>query len=190
MMHKRLGLALAFLSLFVAPLPAVGDEIRIVRGTVFQPLSFFGDLNIQGTSGLRIDATLGGSSGSFWSFCDIVACLPGDEIDIGIEYNFLDVFGQVAIQGQTYTLTDGAFLQLRFDGTTVLPEFTDTDIVEVTAPFTFSGSLQVPDRHEPGTSDVFELQGSGVATITLEPNQFFTGWVVGSVTYDFVSRPE
>ena len=80
-----------------------------------------------------------------------------------------------------------ALLDLNFDGTIVLPEFTDTDIVEVTAPFTFSGSLKVPPRHESGTSNVFDLHGSGVATVTLEPNPFITGgWLVGSVTYDFV----
>lgn len=188
-MKRLLGFTVfALMILFTSGLHAA-DEIRIVRGTAFQPLNFVGDLSLQGTSGLRIDATLGDSSGSTWRFCELLACLPGDVIDIGTAYNsFGNVFGQVTIQGQTNTLGfQGAFVELNFDGTIVLPEFTDTT-VDVTAPFTFSGSVEVPDRHEPSNSEVFQLQGSGVATVTLVRNLFFTGWVVSSVTYDFVPR--
>jgi len=83
--------------------------------------------------------------------------------------------------------TDDASADLLFDGAVVLPEFTDGP-VEVSAPFAFSGSLQVPNRHEPGTPDIFELSGSGVATVRLVQSAFFTGWIVISVRYDFVPR--
>lgn len=173
--------------LLLTRLHATTDEIRVVRGTAFQPLFRGGDLSVQGTSGLSIDATTASSSevGGTWIHCDnIPACLPGRVLDIGSSYSLATLRGQVTIRGKTYALGD-ASLQLTLDGAIVLPEFTD-DVVEVTAPFTLSGSLRVPSRHEPGTFEVFELQGSGVATVTLSPNPFFfMGWLVSNVTYEF-----
>ena len=107
-----------------------------------------------------------------WFLCDdLRPCLPGDVISLRAAYGtqppILTGSGQVTIQGQTHSLFDDASAALDFDGAFVLPEFTNTvtGTVELSAPFAFSGSLQVPNRHESGTYDVFELRGSGVATV-------------------------
>ena len=198
-MERLFGLSVLVLTtVFGAPLHAAPDEIRIVRGTLVQDLGLTGVLNVEGTFGVRIDAALNFERADIgWGVCDLLPCLPGDWTSLSAFYgtqppNFAGS-GQVTVQGQTYSLFDDAIAErLVFDGAFVLPEFTNTvtGTVEVSAPFAFSGSLQVPNRHESGTHDVFKLRGSGVATVTLLRHSFLTRWLVVSVRYDFVPRRE
>ena len=198
-MKRLLGSSVLVLTIvFATPLHATRDEIRIVRGTLVQTLDSTGDLNVEGALGVKIDAALQ-SSFAFvgWFLCDnFRPCLPGDVISLRASYGtqppILTGSGQVTIQGQTYSLFNDASAALDLDGAFVLPEFTDTvtGTVELSAPFAFSGSLQLPDRHKSGTHDVIELRGSGVATVTLVRHSFITGWIVASVRYDFVPRGE
>jgi len=181
-------------TLVATPLHAA-NEIRIIRGALVQRLNSDGDLTVDGTSGVRIDAVLDPHFNSInWDVCDR-GCQPGAVIDIGAAYNApfppLRGSGQLTIRGQTYGLFDDAVADFEFFGTLVLPALTEQtpEPVEQSVPFTFSGSLQVPNQREPGTFDVFELRGSGVATATLERFPFVPGlWVVTNVRYDFVPR--
>lgn len=190
---KRLlvGFSVLVLTTLFATLLHATDEIRIIRGSLVQPLDLTGELNVEGTSGVSIDAALNSVFATpSWGFCDLHPCLPGEVVSLHVSYGVsfppFTGSGQLTMRGQTYSMFDEASATLQFDGEFVLPEFTDTRTAELSAPFTFSGSLTVPNRHEPGTFDVFELHGSGVATVRLVPHQFITGWVVASVTYDFV----
>ena len=196
-MERLFGLSVLVLTtVFATPLHAAPDEIRIVRGSLVQALDSIADLNVEGTFGVRIDAALLFPFAFIgWFLCDdLRPCLPGDVISLRAAYGtqppILTGSGQVTIQGQTHSLFDDASAALDFDGAFVLPEFTNTvtGTVELSAPFAFSGSLQVPNRHESGTYDVFELRGSGVATVTLVRHSFLPGWIVASVRYDFVPR--
>jgi hypothetical protein len=168
---------LVLTTLLVGPLHATVDEIRIVRGSLDQTLDRIGVLDVEGTNGVRIEAALPSIFASLeWGLCDLLSCLPGDVIGLGAAYVLpIGGAGQVTIHGQTYSfgMADGASADLEFDGAFVLPDFTDTDL-ELSAPFTFSGSLQVPSQQESGTDDVFELQGSGVATVLIVPHPFET----------------
>jgi hypothetical protein len=175
-------------------LHATTDDIRIVQGTLFQPNDLTGDLSVEGTSGLKIDAALAPHfSNPAWSFCHLYPCLPGDELSLFVGYG-ASIFtgsGAVKLFGDTYPLWRGdaesADLALEFDGSFVLPELTDTGRAELIAPFTFSGSLQIPNGEEPGTDEVVGLHGAGVATVTLVRHPFtLTTWVVASVSYDFL----
>ena len=195
-MKRLLGCSVLVLTtVFAIPLHATPDEIRIVRGTLVQSMDATADLNVEGTFGVRIDAALHFQFGFIgWSFCDALRpCLPGDVISLRAVYGtrprILTGAGQVTIQGQTYSMFDDASADLNFDGAFVLPAFMDsvTGTVELSAPFAFSGSLRVPNRHESGTRD-FALRGSGVATITLVRHSFITSWIVASVRYDFAPR--
>ena len=198
MTGKRLAVVvpLVLLSFFAAPSHAATDEIRILRGTLYQLSDSRGDLSVEGTSGLRIDAATDGlRAGIDWDRrCPYVPCLPGEVVSIGASYgpNPGTGTGQVTMRGQTYSLwrgVDPAFAQLRFDGAIVLPEFTSSGTAEVSVPFAFSGSLQIPNPKEPGTYDVFELRGSGVATAFLSQNPYTkVGWIVGAVIYEFAPR--
>jgi len=196
-MKRLLGCSVLVLTtVFAAPLHAMPDEIRIVRGTLVQATDLTADLNVEGTFGTRIDAALFFQYAFVgWFLCDdFHPCLPGDVISLRAAYGthppILTGSGQAVIQGQTYSLFDDASAALDFDGAFVLPEVTATvtGTVELSAPFAFSGSLQVPNRHRSDTHDVFELRGSGLATITLVRHSFLPGWIVASVRYDFVPR--
>jgi hypothetical protein len=196
MTGKRLAvIPLVLLSFFAAPSQAATDEVRIIRGFLSQLSDLNGDLSVEGTSGVRIDAALREHFASIrWDrICPYFPCLPGEVVSIGASYGPSPVTGtgQVTMRGQTYGLwsgPDGADAQLEFDGAIVLPEFTSSGTAEVSAPFAFSGSLQVPNLKEPGTYDVFELRGSGVATVSLSRSRFTGGWIVGRVIYEFAPR--
>ena len=179
-------------------LRATTDSIRIVRGTLFQPNDLTGDLSVEGTSGLKIDAALAPHySFQAWSYCHLYPCLGGDELSLEAGYSSVPMFltgsGQVTLLGETYPLwgePDSADLRLHFDGAFVLPEFTG-ERTELTAPFTFSGSIRIPNEEELGTYEVFELYGAGVATVTLVQHPFGPAtWVVASVRYDFLPRAD
>src|SRR5262245_39075904 len=188
-MKRLLGISvLVFTAVLATPTHAIADEVRILHGTLRQRLSANGDLHIQGTSGLRIDASLSFAFGSFgWRRCELApVCLPGEVVSLRSDYlgdPFFGGSGQVTIQGKTYSLFNEAIANLHFDGAVVLPAFIDFQPVEVFAPFAFSGSLQLPNMPEP-----VDLHGSGVATVLLVRSVFHMGWVVVSVTYDFVPR--
>lgn len=198
MTQTRVGLVpLVLLSFFAAASPASADDSRIIRGTIFQVADSTGILSAEGTSGVKIDATFNGSyQGLAWDYvCPYTTCLPGDVVSLRSAYGtFLGSSGQLKFHGQTYDLwfPDGLSASLVFDGVLVLPEFPDSfGGTEVSVPFTFSGSIQIPNEQVPGTFDVLELHGSGVATAGLyrSPFNIEMGWVVGSVRYDFVPRP-
>lgn len=192
-MKRWLGFSVLVLTtLFATALRARSDEIFIIGGSLFQPLGSTGILNVEGTSGLRMDGALSDEFASLpWRFCDRLPCVKDFEISLRSSYGtrppIFTGTGEVTLRGKTYDLwtLDGASADLSFDGTLVLPEFVEGP-VEVSAPFTFSGALQVGSRSEPGSFDVFQLGGSGVATVTLVHNPFTgTSWVVASIRYDF-----
>jgi hypothetical protein len=196
MTGKRLAIvSLLFLSFLAAPSHAATDEVRIIRGTLTQSVDITGQLSVDGTSGVRIDAALESryASLAFHNQCGLVGCPAGDvvSIDAGYGTGVLTGSGQVTIHGQTYSLwsVDGADAQLQFSGAIVLPELTGSRTAEVSAPFAFSGFLEIPNPREPGTYDVFELRGSGVATALLAADRFNAGrWKVDAVTYEFAPR--
>jgi hypothetical protein len=194
-MKRMLACSVVVLTTFaVAALHATGDEIRIVAGTHQQPLDLTGTLHVTGAAGVRIDAALDPTVASFgWGFCDLApACAPGDVVSLRSFYGAHPAIftgsGQVKVRGRTYSLFDEAVAEFQFDGAFVAPAFTDADRTEVSAPFAFSGVLQVPSQREPGAYDVFELHGSGVATALLSRSLYHAGWVVNAIRYDFVPR--
>ena len=201
MTGKRLAVIplVLFLSFFAAPSHAASDEVRIIRGTLTHSRDITGELSVEGTSGVRIDAALPSRWSSLrWDTqCGTIGCLTGDVVNLGASYGFTDAdlggliigVGQVTIRGQTYSLWvpggGGARAQLQFDGVLVMPEVT-SDTAYASAPFAFSGSVQIPSQREPGTVDVFDLRGQGVATALLSRDRFNAGrWHVDSVTYEF-----
>ena len=202
MTGKRLAVIplVLFLSFFAAPLHAVTDEVRIIRGTLTQSDGITGTLSVEGTSGVRIDAALNSRYASLrWANqCGNIGCLTGDVVNLGSRYGFTGVdpggliigVGQVTIRGETYSLwvPGGGGAQLQFDGVLVMPEVT-SDTAYASAPFAFSGSVQIPSQREPGTIDVFDLRGQGVATALLSRDRFNAGrWHVSEVTYEFAPR--
>jgi hypothetical protein len=185
--------ATLFAILVPTRLHATATEVRILQGSLVQSQDLTGHLDIEGTSGLRMDAALIARYASIdWGFCDLHPCLPGDSISLrsgyGVSFNPLTGSGQVTLSGQTYDLFTDAPAYFEFDAGIILPELTDGP-VQLSTPFTFSGTVEVPNKHdESGGSDVFQLSGSGVATATLVRSIYTESWIVASVTYDFTPR--
>ena len=71
-MKRWLGFSVLVLTtLFATALRARSDEIFIIGGSLFQPLGSTGILNVEGTSGLRMDGALSDEFASLpWRFCD------------------------------------------------------------------------------------------------------------------------
>jgi hypothetical protein len=196
-MKRLLGFTVLVVTiLLLKPFDATAADIRVLRGTYFQTINSAGHLSIDGTDGLSIDAFVPDSlAGLGWYFCENLGCQPGEVVSLRAYYTApFEAGGQVRIHGQTYTFgaTDDASAIFEFDpGSIVLPEFTDTNMVTLYVPFTFSGSLQIPNAHDPdAAADVFELEGSGVATVTLVRHLYTGDWVVSNVTYDFEPRAD
>ena len=198
MTGKRLAIvSLVSLPLFAASSHAMAQDVRILRGTMSQPGDFTGDLSVEGASGVRIDASLDGRHATLaWDrACHYFGCQPGEVVSLGAAYGGAGVLpgsGQVTIHGQTYSLWSpgGANAQFQFDGAIVLPDFTSSGTAELSAPFAFSGSLQIPNAKQPGTYDVFNLRGSGVATAFVSSRGPYVrdAWTVGGVIYEFAPR--
>ena len=192
---------LASTTLLLTPMHATASEIRVVRGSFSVFINTFGNMNLQGTDGLKleVDQIPDFDSAGPWYECEI-GCLGA--VDLGSRV-MLPLFqggtGQVTIHGQTYPfipfLPSGgggpsARVDLAFEtGSIVLPEFTTDRLVILRVPFTLSGSVQIPNRQEPDTFEVFEVHGSGVATVYLIWAYWGQdGWSVRSVTYDVEPR--
>src|SRR4029453_18163839 len=122
-MKRLLGFSVLVLTAVSATsVKATTDEIRVGRGPPVQPLNRDGDINVEGTSGLRIDATLEVSVAiQAWASCELHPCQPGDVVSLRTGYGAHPaVFtgsGQVTLRGQTYSLWDDATADLLFDGT-------------------------------------------------------------------------
>jgi hypothetical protein len=199
-MNRLAGISvLVFTTLFATQLLATPHEIRIIRGTFVQPAEFTGRFALDGTAGLAMEGTVSAhSAGLPWEQCFRFACLPGDVVTLQSSYGtvppVLTGSGLLSLLGQTYGLwTPGeAFANFGFHGAftlPALPPITELGRAEVSAPFTFSGFLYIPSRFEPGTYDVHELHGSGVATATIERHPItVASWVVGSISYEFEPR--
>lgn len=205
MTAKRIAvipLVLFLFFFFAAPSHSATDTVRIIRGIVFQSDGLTGTLNLEGTSGVSIDATVPSrwSSLRWANQCGTIGCPTGEVVNLGSSYGFTDAdlggltigVGQVTIRRETHSLWvphgGGARAQLQFDGALVMPEVT-SDTAYASAPFAFSGSVQIPSEKEPGTVDVFDLRGHGVATALLSRDRFNAGsWHVSAVTYEFAAR--
>ena len=108
----------------------------------------------------------------------------------------LDVRGTVTLHGKTYDQIGGAEqadpeigLELKGEGF-IAPPFGDAATVEMSAPFTFSGTFSYyPDG--PTMPNVTEtLTGRGIATVRLSKLDFGPGltvWQVAAAVFDFTN---
>jgi hypothetical protein len=197
-MKRLLGLTVLVCStLLTTPLRATG-EIRILRGTFVQPANSPGRFDFDGTLGLEMEGTVEPHFAYLpWEECWRLTCDPGEVVSVrsiyGTRHPVLTGTGDLTLLGHTYrlwTLTGGeAFADLQFDADLTLPEFSGTGLTDVSVPFVFSGALYVSSGLDPDIYEVYELSGSGVATVTLAPHPFgFTSWIIVRTSYEFQPR--
>ena len=99
--------------------------------------------------------------------------------------------GSLRLRGQEYQLgsegSTGAFGQVRFRGTVEIPAAVGPDEIEVSAPFTMTGSLAYGQGAD-GFPIVESMRGAGTATLTFRPSPFDpSAWQFVRAAYVFES---
>lgn len=174
------------------PGSAVADTIAITAGTLTgEP--FGARIHLEG-SGLVLDGS-GDVTGGRWElggFCrgtpDV--CGPGSTASLLASWNDHDFPGQATLDGRTFivgmqTTTQGsAFVE--FTGSVLLPQFTGTERITVSAPFDFRGSIWTPIDEVTGNATLVFLTGRGTATINMIWNTTAGGaWEFQNALYQF-----
>ena len=148
-------------------------------------------IDVKGTRSFRLSSTFEGPIGPV-DACR--PCAPGDRVRLDSTAIGLDVRGTVTLHGKTYDRIGGAGqfdpgIALEFKGEGfIAPPFTDAATVELSAPFTFSGTFSYyPDG--PSMPSVTEtLTGSGIATVRLSKLVYGPGlavWELAEAVFDF-----
>jgi PEP-CTERM motif len=149
---------------------------------------------VSGTDGFLMTTTLAIGAGS-GRIDPLGSCLAGDGCEPGTRLSvggYLDAFDgglirtQLTLNGREYENVSGfdTSLALRPEGFFTVPQFGESEMVVITAPFTLTGFFS--DHILIEQTQIF---GRGRASITLtrQINPEFSGWVGSSVRYDFVS---
>jgi hypothetical protein len=176
--------------LLVIPLQAA-DGLSIKSGS-FTYESHLGHVTLVGTSGLRLQATVSSSGGIMGpdEQCGFPECEAGTTVvGLGAFWSGTDFTGSLRLRGRDYALgsqdSTAANGQVRFNGTVEIPAVVGTEEIEVSAPFTMTGSLAYGLGAD-GQPIVESMQGAGTATLTFRPSAFDpSAWQFVSAAYVF-----
>jgi hypothetical protein len=187
---KLTGYSLCAVLLFSSAVSA--DSIVLTGGALVADLESAAHLDARAGDNFRIIGAGDFNGGRFepWSQCiHADQCGPGQIIDLGASWSGSDFTGRVEIDGTSHPLglaTEENYSAIvRFMGTVIAPGFDGSLFNEVSAPFTFSGTLWPPASPDPGPASL--LSGSGTATLRLSwvSNQFEEGWRFDRAVYAF-----
>ncbi len=118
--------------------------------------------------------------------------MPGTPFGLGATWISPDLGnGVFSFRGQDWQLgpeePDAAQGTIEFDGTAVTPDFNGSDTVDVSAPFTFTGSIMYRRPGFPQHTE--QLSGGGIATVTMSLSAGGTAWQFVSARYEFEKHP-
>ncbi len=180
--------AIVLASVLVPAAPVRADTIHITSGAWQWSGSLAGgDLTMSGKN-----FTFSGFThqpGVFWPHlqCFVPDCHPGTTVKLDAHWDGVDVPGTATIDGTTVPIGagmqwDDAGLFLDWKGSLTIPlTFTGGDL---SAPFSFAGTLRVPQT--PEFTRLYTLTGFGTATITLMPSAIFGGaLILEDARYEF-----
>jgi len=174
----------------LTPLQAA-DALTIKSGS-FTYESHLGHITLVGTSGLRIQSTVdpGGGVMELDNQCGFPECEAGTTVvSLGAFWSGLDFTGSLRLRGQEYPLGSGdstaANGQIRFRGTIEIPAAVGSEEIEVSGPFTMTGSLAYGQGAD-GSPIVESMLGAGTATVRFRPSPFDpAAWQFVSAAYVF-----
>lgn len=163
--------------------------IKILSGElVYDPSVLGARLDLKGTAGFRL--ATGNAYDPGYPPTGCYPCGPGTFALNGQPNSYSDLIGTATVRGRTYRLGDGnyyASVGFAFLGTVTLPPFTGSDVIELSAPFTFTGTITAFDG--PGAPQVrSDLAGGGVARLRFEAWHLDSGlhvWKLASAVYEF-----
>jgi hypothetical protein len=170
---------------------AAADPVRITTGSVFVPGLFqVGTIDISGTQGFSLTATVDNASNAFWT-CSVPECVAGTPLDLFVHLGGGPTLlhGRYTLNGVTYLDTGSAdppaYVNLFFHGTAVAPPVGNGPAT-VMAPFTVDGGFYLA-----GTGLLADLTGAGTATLSLRPYglaDFPPSWFIEGIRYDFADQ--
>ena len=167
--------------------------IKVLSGQLVYDASVspFATLHLKGTAGFRL--TTGNAYGTGYppiGCSQGEPCGPGTVALNGQPNSYSDLIGTATVRGRTYRLGNGdddASVGFAFSGTVTLPPFTGSDAIELSPPFTFTGTIIAFDG--PGAPRVSaDLAGAGIARLRfeawhLDPTTHV--WKLASAVYEF-----
>ena len=162
-----------------------------IKGGAFTYAAHTGRVVLNGTSGMRLDASVSSSSGVMGpdEQCGFSECEPGTTVvTLNATWSGTDFTGTLRLRGQEYTLglesADGALGRVNFSGSVEVPAAVGPDPIEVSAPFTMTGSV-AHGQGADGSPIVESMRGGGTATLTFTPNVNQSAWQFVSADYVF-----
>ena len=173
-----------------ADLPAKTEHtIKILSGElVYVSVTPGARLDLKGTAGFRLATGNAYEPGNPPTGC--YPCGPGTLTLNGQPNSYSDLIGTATVRGRTYRLgngSDDASVGFAFSGTVTLPPFTGIDVIELSTPFTFTGTIIAFDG--PGPPQVSaDLAGGGVARLQFEAWHLDSAthvWKLASAVYEF-----
>jgi hypothetical protein len=184
---KRSAVALGLLISLTAARTAAADPISLTSGWLDMH-SFSGPLFLSGDRGFSFSSHVDAVGGVFgpWNQC-FNGCVPGTNMTLSAYWVGNDVTGPATLDGAAYpnvgSLSSNSSMEVRFDGTVVLPPFSDS-LIQLTAPFLFKGMFFHPSSTGQQVSDA--LIGGGIVTLTLSPDRGIPGrWHLDRAQYLF-----
>jgi hypothetical protein len=164
-------------------------SLAINRGTfVFVASDSRGTFDLDGTGGLRLQATVALADGNFAAIdrCNTVPeCPPGTVLDLSAGWGGLGVTGTARFRGNTYDMgggNSGASLVVALAGSAVLPPLSEGPVT-VSAPFDFAGRFAY-DLND--MAKELLLTGGGIVTLTLVPQAENLGtWAIQQAVFEF-----
>ena len=167
------------------------DTIAITRGTFLFLENGQGTLDLSGTRGFRLNATVSLVDGNFAAFekCRNPECFPGTVLDLSAGWGGSALVGTARIGGVTYGLSGtnaDAGAAVQFSGSVTLPPIS-AGPTRVSAPFSLSGAFSYDLNGTDPKQAV--LTGSGVVTLTLVPSpEDPQAWTIQEVLFEFGRR--
>jgi hypothetical protein len=187
---KRIAITWSVAVLFCAFVPPLQADsgTRVTSGALMFA-SHGGVVDVAGQSGFRLRARVDDVEGRFdaGNQCGDFDCAPGTVVGLFAEWSGSDLNGTVAFKDQSYVLgregAGGALGLVTFDGNLTLPPFNDAGVVDIDAPFTFSGQVEFED-----TGVTEPLSGTGIATLQFTRSADGTAWQFSNATYALQRR--
>lgn len=167
--------------------------IRVISGDLLvEAPQYGGALNLKGIAGFTFSSHVSMSGGMFDPYHQCTAnlkCFPGTAVSLRGTWIDSDLPSRFTLRGTSYRTGLGprdAVAYVEFNGSVSLPPFTEAQMVEVSAPFTFKGAVTYfPASSSTGVKEL--LTGHGVARLTFQEHHEAgtTFWMFTRAVYEF-----
>jgi hypothetical protein len=169
---------------------ATADPITLTSGVLIAEETV-ALLHLEGLNGFRLDAGGSAAGGIFpiWQRCADHECKPGQTVPLTAAWDGKDFAGSATVDGITFdlglqTLSNGSMV-VEFAGSFTAPPFSGHERVSVFAPFTFGGSIDVPDGLFGFEHPNQGIGADGTAQVNLSWNASGGSWVFNTARYEF-----